>query len=81
MITEIEDITGKKLHVGDNVAWGDTTSSYCAIICYGKIVDIQKKPIQTHIKVQVKKDGGYWTNDGQIRTFIYPRNNHNLIKL
>lgn len=88
MITEIEDIQGKPLNVGDHVAWGDTTSSYNAVICHGKIVDIIKKPSQTHIKVKViKKDGysllkgGYWSIIGQIRTFIYPRNYHNLIKL
>ena len=81
MITEVVDIQGKKLHVGDHVAWGDTTSSYNAIICHGEIVDMWKTPNQTHIKVKVIKEGGWWAYEGYIRTFIYPRNYHNLIKL
>lgn len=81
MITEIEDIQGKPLNVGDHIAWGDTTSTSNAVICHGEIVSIVKKSYQTHIKVKVIKEGGYWSSTDQIRTFIYPRNYHNLIKL
>ena len=88
MITEIEDIQGKPLNVGDHVAWGETTSTSNAVICHGEIVSIIKKPFQTHIKVKIIKEGGYallkggyWSAIDQIRTFIYPRNYHNIIKL
>lgn len=81
MITDIKDIKGEDLNVGDKVAWGDTTSSYNAIICYGEIVNIEVKKSQTHIKVKIIKEGGYWSHTDQTRIFIYPRNYHNLIKL
>ncbi len=81
MITKIEDIQGKPLNVGDHVAWGDTTSSYNAVICHGEIVSIIKKSFQTHVNVKIIKEGGYWGSIGKIRTFIYPRNYHNLIKI
>ena len=78
MITEIEDVQGKPLCIGDHIAWGETTSSYNAALCHGEIVDIIKKPLQTHIKVKVIKEdeysllkGGYWSTIDQIRTFIY----------
>lgn len=80
MITKIEDIQGKPLCIGDHIAWGDTTSTSNAVICHGEIINIIKKSSQTHIKVKVIKEGGYWTIN-IIRTFIYPRNYHNIIKL
>lgn len=83
MITDIKDIKGEDLNVGNKVAWGYTTSSYNAVIGYGEIVDIVKKSYQTHIKVKVIKNGRWywWPREGYIKTFIYPRNYHNLIKL
>ena len=81
MITEVKDIQGKELNIGDHVAWGDTTSTHNAVICHGEIVEIQRKGIQIYVKVRIIKEGGYWSHIGQIRTFIYPRNYHNLIKL
>ena len=81
MIIDIKDIKGEDLHIGDKVAWGDTTSTHNAIICYGEIVNILKKSYQTHVKVKVIKSGGWWPREGSIKTFIYPRNYYNLIKL
>ena len=81
MITEVKDIKGEDLNIGDKVAWGDTTSSYNAVIGYGEIVDMWKKPTQTHVKVRVIKESGWWPHEGYIKTFIYPRNYHNLIKI
>ena len=81
MITDIVDIKGEQLNVGDLVAYGDTTSSYNSVICYGKIVNIQKKNLQTHIIVKTIKNGGWQYYNDKFVTFIYPRNYHNLIKL
>lgn len=81
MITEVKDIKGEDLNVGDKVAWGDTTGSYNAVIGYGEIVNILKKSYQTHVKVKVIKESGWWPHEGYIKTFIYPRNYHNIIKL
>lgn len=82
MITEIKDITGRKIQVGDKVAFGDTTSTHNAVICYGEVVDVQKSMsgYQTKVLVKVIKNGG-WRHyrEGKIKTFIYPRNFHNLI--
>lgn len=81
MITEVKDIKDEYLNVGDKVAWGDTTGSYNAVIGYGEIVNIVKKSYQTHVKVKVIKESGWWPHEGYIKTFIYPRNYHNIIKL
>ena len=82
MITEVKDIKGEDLNIGDTVAWGDTTSSHNAVIGYGEIVDILKKPMQTHVKVCIWKESGWWHHGkGYVKTFIYPRNYHNLIKI
>ena len=81
MITKVKDINGEDLKVGDKVAWGNTTSSYNAVICYGEIVNILKKSYQTRVEVKVIKRGGWWPREGSIKTFIYPRNYHNIIKL
>lgn len=81
MITDIVDIKGEQLNIGDLIAFGDTTGSYNAVIGYGEIVDILKKPVQTHVKVRVIKESGWCPQEGYIKTFIYPRNYHNLIKL
>jgi len=82
MITEVKDITGKEIQVGDKVAFGDTTSSYNAVICYGEVVEIQKcaSRYQTNVLVRITKNGGYdhWS-EGQIKKFIYPRNYYNLM--
>lgn len=80
MITEIVDIKGEALNIGDKVAWGDTTSSYNAVIGYGEIVDIKFKNTQTHIIVKIIKDCNPYYN-GSLKKFIYPRNHHNLIKI
>ncbi len=80
-IHEVKDIKGEDLNVGDKVAWGDTTSSYNAVIGYGEIVNILKKSYQTRVEVKVIKESGWWSHEGHIKTFIYPRNYYNLIKL
>lgn len=81
MITEVKDIKDEYLNVGDKVAWGDTTGSYNAVIGYGEIVNIVKKSYQTHVKVKVIKESGWRPHEGYIKTFIYPRKYHNIIKL
>lgn len=81
MITEVKDIKDEYLNVGDKVAWGDTTGSYNAVIGYGEIVNIVKKSYQTHVKVKVIKESGWCPHEGYIKTFIYPRKYHNIIKL
>lgn len=82
MIYKAIDINGREIQVGDKVAFGDTTSSYNAVICYGEVVEIQKcaSGCQTNVLVRVTKNGGwdYWS-EGKIRTFIYPRNYYNLM--
>lgn len=82
MVTEVKDITGREIQVGDKVAFGDTTSTHNAVICYGEVVEIKKcaSGYQTNILVRVTKNGGWdhW-GKGQIRKFIYPRNYYNLM--
>lgn len=82
MVTEVKDITGREIKVGDKVAFGDTTSTHNAVICYGEVVEIQKyaKGYQTNVLVLVTKNGGWrHSSEGQIRTFKYPRNYYNLM--
>lgn len=82
MITDIVDVKGEQLNVGDYIAFGETTSSYNSIICTGRIIDIQKKKYQSHIKIQVIDDGsGYWYKKNSIKTMIYPRNYNNIVKM
>lgn len=82
MVTEVKDITGREIQMGDKVAFGDTTSTHNAVICYGEVIEIQKcaKGYQTNVLVRITKNGGWrHSSEGQIRTFIYPRNYYNLM--
>ena len=84
MINTAVDLTGKEFKVGDKVAYGDTTSTNNAIICYGEVVEIQKPEHakQSKVLVRTTKHGAYDRYyNGKIRTFIFPRNYHNLIIL
>lgn len=80
MINTAVDLTGKEFKVGDKVAYGDTTSTNNAVICFGEIKAIEKHGIQTHIIVNKIKNGG-WRTYKQTRTFIFPRKYHNLLIL
>lgn len=79
-ITEIKDLLGNELKVGDKVAFGDTTSSYNACINTGVIKKINKKTINTEVIVEIDKYGSWRTYNEQ-HTFIFPRNYHNLVKI
>lgn len=82
MISKPTDIFGNDLKVGDNVAWGEATSSYnCCIYC-GEIIEISQKLQETHIKVKITHSGdNYFYRIGKIRLFKYPRNYFNLVKI
>lgn len=79
MIKEIVDVLGNALRVGDYVAFGDTTSSNNAVVCVGKIEEINKKKITTEVIVSIEKHGGWGYR--HTRRFIYPRNYSNLVKI
>lgn len=79
-VTEIKDLLGNELKVGDKVAFGDTTSSNNACINTGVIEKISKKKIITEVIVKIDKIGGWRTYSKQ-HTFIFPRNYHNLVKI
>lgn len=79
-ITEIVDINGKEIKVGDKVAWGDTTSSYNSYICTGEVIGIYPKKINTEVIVKTIAHGG-WKRyiTGKQKKFIYPRYYNNLL--
>lgn len=79
-VTEIKDLLGNELKVGDKVVFGDTTSSYNACVNTGIIEKINKKKIITEVIVKIDKTGGWRTYNKQ-HTFIFPRNYHNLLKI
>lgn len=79
-VTEIKDLLGNELKVGDKVAFGDTTSAYNACVNTGIIKKISKKKIITEVIVKIDKSGGWDTYTKQ-HTFIFPRNYHNLLKI
>lgn len=80
MIEEIKDLVGFNIHVGDNVVWSESSSSYCSYLCYGRVINIEKKKVQTWITVEKIISGdGYTGKYNKIRKFIYPRQHHNLI--
>ena len=79
-VTEIKDLLGNELKVGDKVVFGDTTSSYNACVNVGVIEKISKKKIITEVVVKIDKNGGWDTYTKQ-HTFIFPRNYHNLVKI
>ena len=70
-ITEVKDLLGNELKVGDRVVFGSTTSSYNACVNTGVIKKINKKVINTEVIVEIEIGG--WSNRKQ-RTFIFPRN-------
>lgn len=82
MIEKAIDITGKKLNVGDKIAWGESTSTQNSCIYCGEIIKIEHKQKQTHIKVKITHPGDdlFYKIDS-IRTFIYPRNYFNIAKI
>jgi len=75
------DLNGKEIQIGDKVVFGDTTSSYNAVVNYGEVLDvINKGKIQTIAIVKVLKVGGCNKHSiGKHRYFIFPRNYSNLI--
>ena len=77
-ITEVKDLLGNELKVGDKVVFGSTTSSYNACVNTGVIKKINKKAINTEVIVEIEIGG--WSNRKQ-HTFIFPRNYHNLVKI
>ena len=82
MIEKPIDIFGNKLMVGDKVAWGESTSTRNSCIYCGEILSIDTKEIQTHIKVKITHAGDdLYYKIGSIRTFIYPRNYFNLVRI
>ena len=82
MIEKPIDIYGHTLMIGDKIAWGETTSTRNACIYCGEIVEIQYKELQTHIKVRITHPGNdLYYKINNIRTFIYPRNYFNIVKL
>ena len=77
-ITEIKDLLGNELKVGDKVVFGSTTSSYNACVNTGVIKKINKKTINTEVIVELEIGG---RSNRKQRTFIFPRNYHNLVKI
>lgn len=88
MINEIVDVNNKPIKVGNKIAWGEATSSYNCCIFTGEVLEIQKKPIETYIKVRILENGSfdelmcnYYKENVKIKYFKYPRYYNNIIIL
>ena len=82
MITEVKDILGNNLYIGDRVCWSEKSSTSTSYLKYGEIKSILKCKSKTNIIIQIIESGDnirYKTN--YYKCIQFPRKYHNIIKI